>query len=198
MSHYRSLNKTGGSLSCDIDPRICKIGTQTLLRPDGTNNFWIGAGGAQPLDIGVSVPLFSGDITMRGASCEMTFSTLEATSGGTVKVKAWLVWTTPDPDFANMPTSAAIGWDPTMVADFAKDIGKVYRFNEFELGDGSSTTLKYHIKTMKIDQKKFDALGSIPIVIYTYEQNQNTGDPFVFFFKQSCNLTFSADAIGTT
>jgi len=116
--------------------------------------FWQVAGGAQPANVGGSVPDFSNDITLRGGLIRV--SCTNESNVDTIRVKVFLVKTNKFPNntiitTANM-TNISSMWDPTVVAG-NREYGKViYAREAMLMPDSQPFECFYKLGVQKIDQ----------------------------------------------
>jgi len=191
-THYRSLFCGTGSFATPANNTDLSTGGLNLIR--ATNNFWTAAGGALPVDIGTPVPLFKGDIILRGGIWSVTFYN---PGPGDVMLTCWECFTIPDPNLALFPTAAVKGWDPTISGDFTTLIGKAKYNKMVNLEGGNSYTISGRFRVQKIDEAVHALEGKSPWLFFGIG---NIGQviPVNVNYTLSYNLSFSADAIGTT
>jgi hypothetical protein len=157
------------------------------------NPFWLTAGGARTHDIGISVPLFSGDITLRGGIYGMMFTNNGAS---TVAVKVYVGRTVAKPSYT-IPSSSNIGWDPSLEPDLTKNQAKYHWNTSYQLEPGETAKIERRVSIQKIDQTVWIQSGYMPIVIVEV-YNINTAGTQNVGILQYYNMSFSGDAIGTT
>jgi len=194
-THYRSIGSGTGSLSSPVGSSFANTGFQNAL-DNGVGSFWTSGGGAISPDTGVALPLFKGDITLRGGIVG-----LKCYNDGAypMTLKLYLVWTKDSfvTNSANYSLSGVpMSWDPTTVADFARDLTfiKSWTFNIEAL---NMVNVEYRLRPSKIDQLRFATDVSRPYWMFSVSDGDPTGQDnarFVNYF----NVSFSADAIGTT
>lgn len=200
-NHYRSMFDTSGTQLAAASLNQAKWGATPVL-PTATT-FWTAAGGAQRSDAATPVPDFNGDIVIRGGMARATFNNQGASDS--MRVRLWIVRTNGSPDFTVLPSAtlvatdvASTSWDPSLLPDFAS-FGKVIRSYEFLLLSGQRPiTIKFPLKTRKIDQERFSTpkLASRFYWMYTYSDVSNV-DAVVGTIQHhfSHNLSFVGDAV---
>jgi len=195
-THYRSIISNATTIAT---PANYTTGTLTGLNLDRLNGqpFWTVAGGAAATDFGVTPPLFKGDIVRRGGIYEMQFQNPSTT--GDIRLRLWLIRSVTNPDFSFEPVGglAPTIWDPTASPDFIKEIGKPMWAREVVIENGNSYTFKGRYKMQKIDEETYGSQGLCNI-LYIMACNVGHVTPTTINVLGSHNLSFSADAIGTT
>lgn len=194
-THYRSIGSTSGSLASPVGSTTANTSFVNAL-DNGAATFWTTTGGALSPDTGVSVPLFKGDITLRGGIIGVRVYNDGAYP---MHLKIWLVWTKDSfaTNSANYTLSGVpIGWDPTTVPDFARDLTfiKSWSFNIEQL---NMITVEHKLRPTKIDQLRFATDVTRPFWLFSVSDGDTAGQDnarVVSYF----NVSFSADAIGTT
>jgi len=174
-----------------------------------TDPFWTAIGGAQSIDASVPVPLFRGDITLRGGFAR--FTTSNPDTGVPVRIKVFGVWSNRNPSSeitTNLHgTSHAMEWEPSVEPDFSQ-FGRVILRREVTLLPGAQPfECSYRFRPQKIDQNVF--IGENPFLLNVPGGNQlwwvwqmiplvNNAAADAVSSLLSFNISFSADAIGTT
>jgi len=174
-----------------------------------TAPFWLSTGGAQQIDASTPVPLFRGDVTLRGGFSRLT--TTNPDSGVPVRIKVFGVWAnqTPSTEITTRlhGNSFAMEWDPSVEADFYQ-FGRVIMRREVTLLPGAQPfEVSYRHRVQKIDQNTF--IGENPFLLNVPAGSQlwwvwqmiplvNNAAADAVSTLLSFNLSFSADAIGTT
>lgn len=193
--HWRSF---GSSTVAGRTAAAQLSGTITRVLPlfQGNSPFWTAAGGAQPTDTGGTVPLFQGDIILRGGMISQTVS-IAPLSSDQIAVDTWIVWTQPSPR-GIVPTTAGWGWDPTSTADFVREVGKPRHFKRTILSTNQLyVTIDYRLPCMKIDQSVFQQSGRQPMLL-TMVTNLTSTTAAAYTIIYKWNVSYSGDAIGTT
>lgn len=193
MSHYRSYGQVPGTINSAGITQGMELSNISLLT-NGVAAFWFGTGGAQPIDTGVALPLFKGDITVRGG--KWTFSAINNTTK-ILKVFAWYYWSIKRPNFTILPAGPLASYDPTITADFASNIGRVLKSEVYILKPGEGFNWERRLRPMKIDEITYNNNGNLPYLLIGV---QNLTDNTIngVSAQTGFNLSFSADAIGTT
>lgn len=164
--------------------------------------FWTTGGGAISSDTGVAVPLFNGDIVIRGGMARATFNN-NGTSDA-VRLRLFMVRSIYNPNFSVLPAANSIfgptSWDPSLLPDFVK-FGRVLRSWEFLMLPGQRPiTVKFPLKTRKIDQDIHNSARGQRFFWMFHVSNCSDVDTAANTVTThfSHNLSFVGDAIGTT
>lgn len=191
--HYRSLQSNAATIVTQANEAVGTIGLDRPLRL-GSNAFWVTAGGAQNINFGTTIPLFSGDIILRGGMWGMQFRNGSATLP--IGIKVYVGRTMANPT-ASLPGTSNVGWDPSLVSEFKSEYGKITYNTVVQLEPGESFKLERRVGIQKIDQNVWSAYGNMPFVlVHVYNIGHATAvtcNVLTYY-----NLSFSADAIGTT
>jgi len=198
MDHYRSISSVSFNIPTPASQVTCTTFALNLHAPVGVGvgqQFWTVGGGAVATDIGVPVPLFRGDITLRGGVSENIFYNKSTTSD--VRIKLWLLTTVTLPNFSFFPAAPSLAWDPTSSADFITNVGRPFMTREIMLEQGNSYTFKTRFKLRKIDQESYST-GGRSLFMFMIIHNVGSSVATSVDLVSSQNLSFSGDAIGTT
>lgn len=150
--HYRSNGSITVVLATDPSPNTLSIISESALH-SGVNPFYIAAGGARSPDPGFLLPLFNGDITLRGGMIGLRMCNTIDVTGATNSIQgtAFLVRTTKNWTSASVPTTVATGWDPTLIPDFDTRIGRIIYRKTFLLKDTDVAVIEYRLGVRKFD-----------------------------------------------
>jgi len=193
-THYRSLGAATATINTPANNTDMTLGGVDLYRFGLGNKFWTAGGGAITNDTGVALPLFIGDIILRGGVWAVTFHNPASTD---VMVTVWEVFTIADPGLSVFPVLSVKGWDPSVSSDFSTLIGKSGRNRQVTIEGGNSYTITGRFKVQKIDQAVYELEGKSPWLFYSIA-NVGTAAAVGLNLVRTYNLSFSADAIGTT
>lgn len=185
--HYRSnffvsnTVQTGGTLG--FSPPITafpELGATTTVP------FWTVAGGAIDIDRNTSLPLFSGDITLRGGKIGITLCVADATTD-VIAASVYLCFIrqgTRDP--ATLATSSRpYGWDPEVEPDMATSGTKVLRrWTAFLKYPNPVLTCEHKVRPRKIDRAWYLTNATAPA---------STPSGQFAFLVHICNLTSTTD-----
>jgi len=192
-SHYRSELTAASEI--DLQASLAS-GTvdRTDAYFDGANPFWVAAGGLRSIDVGVAPPIFQDDIILRGGIVGIRYT--NSANSDAKSLRVFLIRTTGDPDFSNIPTTFGVGYDPTITAEFRQQVGSVLMAREFTLEQDDQASIEYKVPPQKIDQG-----GSINNVAYRLQWItlvHNTADPSAdqtITRVKYWNLSFSGDVV---
>lgn len=179
-------------------------------QPYHTLPFWTTGGGAQPIDTGVPVPLFSGDVVQRGGMCRIVITNPD--SAVPVRVKVFGVWAREVPKlqvYANThATVFSQEFDPSIVPDFHEFGSVMFRREVLLLPGAQPFEVTHRLKPQKHDQNVF--MGNTSLIVnsnpagnqlwWCFQMVPQTSNAAVDNLSVliSFNLSFSADAVGTT
>nr|QXN75466.1 MAG: capsid protein [Virus sp.] len=217
--HYRALNSgmqplTGAALGTPNAAAVFLFPALQIVNGifqgyhSAGNSFWEGAS-VQQMDVGVVPPLFKGDIILRGGIARLMIGMYP--ENVSCRIKVYAVWANKNPD-ADLyvllnNTNQQVEWDPSVAPDFSTKFGKILYQKEAMLPVGENFEITHRFRPQKIDQAVFR--GEAPVVGLELAGNQlwwcvvvvpltvnGISDGLVAV--NSWNLSFSADAIGTT
>lgn len=187
-AHYRSLAVNSSNVATPANVTDAAIFGLNAYRL-GAVPFWTAAGGALPIDAGVPVPVFGGDIILRGGVYSVTFYNPGPSD---VRIVIWKTFTVADPNLALLPALSVVGWDPSVTADFTAQIAKPTWNKSVIIDVGSSYTLSDRFKIQKIDENTYGAEGRSPIYFCALS-NVGSAISSLVNITRSYNLSFSAD-----
>lgn len=181
----------------------------TLFQPFHSVNasFWE-PGQVQDIDFAVTAPLFKGDITLRGGIARLMVGAYPENVG--LRVRVWAVWANPNPDLdlynAVNNTNRSLEWEPSLIPDFTTKFGKIMYSKQAMVPLGENFEIIHRFKPQKIDQKVFrgqpgpliEAAGNQLWWMVSLAPLDSNGISGLVTTVNSYNLSFSADAIGTT
>lgn len=193
-THYRSIFTTSGNVSTPADDVSSNVFGLNMIRHSPGLSFWLTAGGAVRVDTAGTMPLFNGDIILRGGIFSFTISNQNATD---VRASIWLIQSVQDPDFVFEPANVSQLWDPSVSPDFVSHLGKPFVNRTILIEGGTSYTFTRRLNMQKIDQTTYNLEGRSPL-IYLSISNVGQAAATTVRLTRSYNLSFSADAIGTT
>lgn len=194
-THYRSIGSVSGSQSTPVGSSTVNTGFLGAL-DNGAGAFWTSAGGLQPVDTGIAVPLFKGDITVRGGVIGFRVYNDGAYP---MQVKLWLVmtkdtWVTNSGNYSL--TGVPLSWDPSVVPDFRRDLSFIKSW-EFNIHQLDMNSIEFRIRPMKVDENRWSSDVARLYWLFTIGDGDVAGQDnarIVSYF----NISLSADAIGTT
>lgn len=168
-------------------------------------NFWTAAGGTVAHDTGTAVPLFSGDLVLRGGISRITLTNrvnpTDTMPSDPVRVSIFAVWTKKVPGVITFPSPVPTMWDPSTVADFLTYGRVLFKREALLKGDGEVLSCYFRYKVQKIDRAVFNSGGGRLQWFVLVSQTSNTeaiAVPENVDVVLSHNVSFAADAIGTT
>jgi len=170
-------------------------GTSTITIVDALQNllapFWQATGGVVPVDSTAAPPTFRNDLVIRGGKIGLTFQ--NSSAGNSVAVEAFLIETSSRANFALLPAAVPVGWDPSLVAEFSSNIGKIIYRTKFLLEPLACSTIERRLRTRKVDQEAWNTNGIRPkwiIVARDFSNVTQVGVDVVSYF----NISFTGDA----
>jgi len=191
--HYRSVRSDSSTVTTSALASEATV--LTLSAINNSNNFWLAAGGAISVDTGIPVPLFQDDITLRGGTVQLTISNTTANTEQ-MKFTVYLVKTGVNGNFGLLTSPQPILFDPSLIVDFTKNIGSIKLKREFIIENNVSMVIDYRLPIQKIDQGQF--ASGLHVYSWIILYSSPCGGAVDARWVRSHNLSFSADAIGTT
>lgn len=149
-THYRSVGATSGTATTTLLNTTLQINTVQAM-DNGIGAFWTAAGGLLAVDPGVAPPTFKDDIIVRGG--KIGISMYNDSTTDPVEITVYLIKNAPRMTLANMPANPNVGWDPTTVSEFYKDIGVVVYKRRFLLEANAVGECEYRLPVLKVDQE---------------------------------------------
>jgi len=158
--HYRSLRAISASFGTNTNTNDLVLALDAAYFV-GSSPFWTTTGGAINPDVGVAVPSFTGDITLRGGTIGLRLANVLDTvvaNQGTIQGTVFLIKTSKNFNSAAIPGTVQTGWDPSLIQDFETRIGKIKYRKNFLLRDGDTAVVEYRLPVAKIDQTDMASL----------------------------------------
>lgn len=188
QSHFRSCFATNTLYTVAGTANQYQVINFTALRLGG-NAFYTPAGGLVQPDGGVN-PTFQGNIIMRGGIIGLRLNNYD-TGAQSVHVKAMLIKTSMDLTVSTLPANVHIGWDPSLITDFQRFIGKVVMQREALLTNEECVDFKFRLRPWKIDKGLFesDANSFIWVLLISNVEGATTGVNACPYF----NVSFAGD-----
>jgi len=121
----------------------------TIVRMPAIDVFWVAATGALPIDPGLPVPIFEGDLIIRGGMLGLRMYNESATP---VHIKVHLFKDALTPDYTNVVTPQYVGYDITMVPDYKKGLGRLLYTKEVLLESLMTSVIEWRLPIQKVDQ----------------------------------------------
>lgn len=188
--HYRSISSTSNSQATPGGAPTMAISQYSALNLTG--NFYNAAGGAQAVDAAVPVPVFQDDIIIRGGMLKLTL-TNEVASSEPIKVIVFLVKTGTSSNFALLPITAPISWDPSIVIEWNRNIGKIMLRREFLIENSNVNEITWRLPVQKMDPSMYqNGLMTYHWIVCT---NSPAGGAVNLIVVRSFNLSFVGDAV---
>lgn len=153
------------------------------------------------MDSGSALPTFVGDITLRGGLSRMMFFNSEDIQ---MRIKVYAVWAIKNPSFtvytALNNSGRGVDWDPSCVAEFSTEFGKIMYSKEAIVDPGQNFEVVHRFKPQKIDQVRFLGAAADPAgsqLWWMFVAACTTVNPGAGSIRivNSWNLSFSADVV---
>lgn len=198
--HWRAVASATGTISTGTTSGQGTLTTDfPLMNLTGSLGFW--ENGVIPADQNMSVPLFNGDVTLRGGKIFMQVFNPSTTES--IGFKVWRVKTIKNPEVTLFPNVITVPttYDPTCIPDFDRKVGKIWDMKEGTIRALSSMTYEWKCPIQKIDQATYRVSGApntfvggdqFALVILVYNVASNTAINVVN--NTGYNVSFSADA----
>ena len=193
LQHYRSMGAGSGAISTPVGSSTMTVATVDAM-DNGINSFWTATGGTLTPDTGVAVPIFRGNITVRGGMVGLRIYNDGAYSA---HVQVYLVRQVPRPVAGTITSPVPVGFDPSGYPDFSKDFGKIITSRRMLIRALDVVSIEKRIWPMKIDQYNWATEASRLVWIIFAADADVTGQDNIRTVNYF-NVSFSADAIGTT
>jgi hypothetical protein len=198
LNHWRSNSAQAFTTSTGGTVGVGNIVVHTPLVPIAGMPFWTIGGGAVSTDTGVAVPLFDGDIILRGGKIGITL-VKDVTSTDVIQVQVWVFRLIPNPELGLIPSNSPLGWDPSLTADISRAFGKVIGYKTTTMTvTGEDFTMEYRLGVQKMDQHIVATdTGSQPLFFIKCTNLTSNTDVNVHGLIYH-NVSFTGDAIGST
>jgi len=194
-THYRSV------AAQVLTPATPVLATQmTIAITAALSNgsaFWTTGGGAINPDSSNSLPVFTGNILVRGGLMGLrlanTFDTTDA-NRNTLHGSIMLIRTTKDWTPSAITGVVPVGWDPSYIQDFNTRIGHIVYKKNFLLRDADTALVEYRHKIRKYDQADyFQTLNQYVWVVICGAVDVNAARNFTM--TNYYNLSFCGDGV---
>jgi len=202
QNHYRSLTSVGSIISTGttqgVGPLAAEVCFSLVPTPPTIVPFWTAAGGLINTDPGITPPTaFNGDIIFRGGKHSNTFSISGTGITQLIGIRIFTIKLIKHPIWQSaIPASASWGFDPTMVADWARNVGTTVDDKVFIL-DATCRSAIYERRfpIQKYDQGVFtqDNLGGGGYLIIAHVVNLSDNTAVSVDALTSYNCSFSGD-----
>jgi len=186
--HYRSLITTSSTSTTPLNDVQCNIFGLNMYRHT-VDPFWTALGGAIPIDVGVPIPTFTGNIILRGGVYSVT---VVNQSTNDLRVNLFMTTSVARPNTALVPANFGSSWDPSCTAGFSAQMAKVYMTKSVIIEGGNSWNFSRRFNIQKIDLDTYANEGLTPFVFLSVT---NVGSIVANAFRivRSYNLSFSGD-----
>lgn len=188
--HYRSSAASSGAMTSNVDPTL-----GTVARLDAITTFWTAAGGAAIIDSGTTLPLFTGDIVIRGGKLGLRI--YNESTGQPMNVKVWLTRDSRTPNYSSLVSPQPISFDMSLLTEFRKLFGTILLQKDYLLETNAQAEIEYRLRVQKIDQREWVDGRRYQWWIMVSDPDTTAGTAqcrLVSYF----NMSFCADSIGTT
>lgn len=191
-THYRSNQSIGFTLSAPLSTASVSVGIQSAIASTAAP-FWTSTGGAIQSDIGVAVPTFTGDITLRGGMIGLRISNnvLDSTP---VEADVYLLYSANNPTLAGI-AAQPLGFEPSQLVDFKSLYGKVIMRKKVLIENANSIEITHRLRVQKIDQNDWATNSKRFYWMIAYSAGETLAVASVGTAVAFWNLSFSADAV---
>jgi len=153
QTHYRSNVSGVTTLNTPASTNTQNVLIFSGVRLAG-NPFYTTAGGAIAPDAAQALPVFTGNVVVRGGimGCRIAnnFDTVDA-QRSTIMGTVMLINSSKNYSFAAVPSNVYTGWDPSLIQDFSTTIGRILYRKNFLLRDADTAVVEYRHKIKKYD-----------------------------------------------
>lgn len=191
-THFRSNNAQNTVVTTAQDAAHSQVFVFSSIRI-GANQFFTTAGG-MILPDPPAATAFIGNITVRGGIIGLRVGNMNSVASSQ-NVRIFLIKTSRNFSAASIPSSMPLGWDPSVVADFQMNIGRVVLMREALLENNSVMDVKFRLRPFKIDRDEYDLDRNS--FVWVMLLNDVEGAASAVTCCPYFNLSFAADAIGT-
>lgn len=191
-THFRSNVAVNGIFTNAGNAAQYQAHLVNALRVAGSQ-FYTTAGGLVLPDPPATTA-FIGNITVRGGIIGIRVANINSVAS-TIETKIYLVKTSKAYNQLAFPANPFVGWDPSMQADFQRDIGRVIMVREALLENNASLDVKFRLRPFKIDRDEYEADKSS--FVWVILQNDVEGNASALSVCGYYNISFAADGIGT-
>lgn len=194
--HYRSNIAFSTSINTPATATTMTILGLEALRFAG-NTFYTAAGGAIAPDTAQSLPVFTGDIVIRGGIMGIQITNTLNTAladGSVIRGTIYLVKTALDYTPTAITNPVNYGWDPTLTPDFRTKIGRVLYKKNFLLKDTESASIEYRLRIEKMDVGDYTN-NKNAYVWFILAGNVDSIVAHNLFIQEYYNMSFVADAV---
>lgn len=195
-THYRS--NLGSQIVINTPANNVNAATFQIpaLRPAGSQ-FYIAAGGAIAPDAAQPLPLFTGNLVVRGGIIGIRLcNTLDAlaTAQNSLEGIVYLIKTTKNYTPASLPNPVQIGFDTSLIQDFSTLIGKIVYKKQFLLRESDSAQCEYRMKIRRLDIGDYvnDRNQYVWIVVVSNLDNVTSRSMSLSMYH---NISFSGNAV---
>lgn len=156
---YRSNNVITGTIATPAS-----VSTYTVQQRNAFNTgaqFWTGSGGAIAPDGTQSLPTFTGNMIIRGGKIGLRITNAFDANDAlrwSVQCNVMLIKTSRAFIAGAIPTTVGLGWDVTLLQDFATNVGKVVYQKNFLLRDADTANIEYRLKVQTVDPGDYAAV----------------------------------------
>lgn len=147
--HVRSVFAVTSAIVSNPDPAVSTVAALRAIQ-----DFYLPANGAQPYDNGVTLPVYNGDVVIRGGMMGLRLIN-DPADVSPLHVKVYLVKTGDKLTTSFVPNTVSLGWDPSVVPNFGTDVGKVIMERTFLIENSNSAEVRYRIPIMKVDTQEW-------------------------------------------
>lgn len=204
--HYRSTFEGSGTITTGTSVETATYHLHRALFNPGSRGggapFFSVLGGAQPLDTGIGVPVFDGDIVLRGGIARVALFNRGPTA---CRVDIIGIWSNAHPkDIFSTDGTFPVEWDPSLFPEF-NQFGTVISRKEMILNANGTILVSHKFRPQKLDQGKFigtDGItGDVPSANTLFWMIKATPMDVVasdLVYVTSFSVSFCGDAITAT
>lgn len=188
-THYRSVAANNTSMIANVNPNLATLAVFNLV-DNGAGAFWVTAGGAVAPNAGAVPAVTTQDIILRGGKYGFRITNPDNVTNDPVNITVFIIQTPMTPNLAVLTTPVATSWDPSIVPNFQRDVGRILYKKDFILKDEDCLEVERRLKCRKVDTGIWGANnGTRPILLVLLSSNVAVASGIVV--SSYFNLSFS-------
>lgn len=192
---YRTVQATNTSVATNAN----SVTQTTFVRSSinfGVAPFWTILGGSITPDSASTLPVFTGNIILRGGiiGCRIS-NTIDTSvaSQGAISGTMMLIQTTKAFNPSAIPATIPLGWDPTYITDFSTVVGRIVYKKTFLLRDTDVAQVEWRLKVRSIDETDYSLFLNQLVWVLTLNTTDNIAHGVTV--NTYYNMSFTGDGV---